>query len=85
MKVCPFANACACACACACVCVCVCVCLNSRRGASVSLRLAQNGHAKHNKLKNAGIMKISKLSQLNTFPQMQRGQQSSLHTLRFSV
>ncbi|XP_069553219.1 tudor domain-containing protein 6-like [Brachyistius frenatus] len=30
-----------------------------RRGASLSLRLAQNGHAKHNKLKNAGLLKRS--------------------------
>ncbi|KAL7395424.1 hypothetical protein ABVT39_016467 [Epinephelus coioides] len=30
-----------------------------RRGASLSLRLAQNGHAKHNKLKNVGLMKNS--------------------------
>ncbi|CAK6956442.1 uncharacterized protein LOC121902065 isoform X1 [Scomber scombrus] len=30
-----------------------------RRGASLSLRLTQNGHAKHNKLKNAGVMKRS--------------------------
>ncbi|KAM7389576.1 hypothetical protein PAMP_023542 [Pampus punctatissimus] len=30
-----------------------------RRGASLSLRLAQNGHAKHNKLKNVGLMKRS--------------------------
>ncbi|XP_038554866.1 uncharacterized protein LOC119888379 [Micropterus salmoides] len=28
-----------------------------RRGASLSLRLAQNGHAKHNKLKNFGVIK----------------------------
>ncbi|GAA6226404.1 uncharacterized protein LOC108882870 isoform X1 [Lates japonicus] len=28
-----------------------------RRGASLSLRLAQNGHAKHNKLKTVGLMK----------------------------
>ena len=26
-----------------------------RRGASLSLRLAQNGHAKHDKLRNVGI------------------------------
>ncbi|XP_037637080.1 uncharacterized protein LOC119494922 [Sebastes umbrosus] len=30
-----------------------------RRGASLSLRLAQNGHAKHSKLKNVGLMKTS--------------------------
>ncbi|XP_031175218.1 uncharacterized protein LOC116064273 isoform X2 [Sander lucioperca] len=30
-----------------------------RRGASLSLRLAQNGHAKHNKLKNVSLMKIN--------------------------
>ncbi|KAK9517886.1 hypothetical protein VZT92_023223 [Zoarces viviparus] len=30
-----------------------------RRGASLSLRLAQNGHAKHSKLKNVGLMKRS--------------------------
>ncbi|XP_044220496.1 uncharacterized protein LOC122990971 [Thunnus albacares] len=30
-----------------------------RRGASLSLRLAQNGHARHNKLKNVGLMKRS--------------------------
>ncbi|XP_039974992.1 uncharacterized protein LOC120784916 isoform X2 [Xiphias gladius] len=30
-----------------------------RRGASLSVRLAQNGHAKHNKLKNVGLMKRS--------------------------
>ncbi|KAG8004138.1 KH domain-containing protein akap-1 [Nibea albiflora] len=30
-----------------------------RRGASLSLRLAQNGHANHSKVKNAGVMKRS--------------------------
>ncbi|XP_026213031.1 uncharacterized protein LOC113160167 isoform X2 [Anabas testudineus] len=30
-----------------------------RRGATLSLRLAQNGHAKHNKLKNVGLIKTS--------------------------
>ncbi|XP_039670165.1 uncharacterized protein LOC120567296 isoform X2 [Perca fluviatilis] len=30
-----------------------------RRGASLSLRLAQNGHAKHNQLKNVSLMKIN--------------------------
>lgn len=33
-----------------------------RRGASLSLRLAQNGHAKHSKLKNIGLVKRSKWS-----------------------
>ncbi|KAL6117836.1 uncharacterized protein ACO6RY_15546 [Pungitius sinensis] len=35
-----------------------------RRGASLSLRLAQNGHAKHNKLRDLGLMKRS-MSRLN--------------------
>ncbi|XP_068441016.1 connexin 31.7 isoform X2 [Clinocottus analis] len=35
-----------------------------RRGASLSLRLAQNGHAKHSKLKNVGLIKKSR-NQLN--------------------
>ncbi|XP_028444528.1 uncharacterized protein gjb1b isoform X2 [Perca flavescens] len=30
-----------------------------RRGASLSVRLAQNGHAKHNQLKNVSLMKIN--------------------------
>ncbi|KAM8910733.1 uncharacterized protein AB9W97_006952 isoform 1-T1 [Spinachia spinachia] len=30
-----------------------------RRGASLSLRLAQNGHAKHNKLRNLGLVKCT--------------------------
>ncbi|XP_042349668.1 uncharacterized protein LOC121948350 isoform X2 [Plectropomus leopardus] len=36
-----------------------------RRGASLSLRLAQNGHAKHNKLKNVGLMKSNLESKMN--------------------
>ncbi|KAI3351885.1 hypothetical protein L3Q82_020715 [Scortum barcoo] len=36
-----------------------------RRGASLSLRLAQNGHAKHDKLKNVGVMKRNLESKMN--------------------
>ncbi|KAM3613131.1 uncharacterized protein V6R79_021004 [Siganus canaliculatus] len=36
-----------------------------RRGASLSLRLTQNGHAKHSKLRNSGLMKTSAIKLRN--------------------